>query len=306
MNTQQLQNFYLFLLINIANSLVCMQQSTDTYPILLPFHPDVRIRLVTQEQKPTQTYNELISTHKNITILKTEQPHERFDKCFTVAITEHLGITGQAPEKLKISHTDDLIECLNIINTYYQPTKKPELNSLVTYINRRREITHFAIITNIDRSQPQPFEQIKVKSKLGLFPHLIEGGLFDVPHFYGKHVRFYNLKPLYLNNKELFLTTLQNAIKNNLKIQDTLLYFKEIFIDLAKGKNVFLAKDDDIFNKKYTLLQKTTLLLKTSMGLDINTHTKTNKNTVLMLATKRNDETLFSNGRRSPEKKCTS
>lgn len=279
---------FLFSFITTTCSLVCMELSTNTYPITL-CPPNYQIKLITQKQRPPQTYDELITTHENITILKTEQAHERFDKCFTVALTEHLGITGQAPEKLKISHTDDLIEYLDIINNYYEPIKRPEVNSLVTYINRKQKITHFAVVTSIDTSNHVRHEQVRAKSKWGMFPELIEHGLFDVPLSYGRHVRFYNIKPDYQNNKELLLTTVQTAISSCKEIQEELQSNKNILIALAQGENVFLADDDEIFNNSYTLLQKTTFLLKTCMGLDINSHTQTNQHTVLMLATKRND-----------------
>lgn len=265
-----------------------MKPSTNSYPISL-CPPNYEIKLVTQKEEPIQSYYELIETHKNITILKTEQPNERFDKCFTVALTEPLGITGQAPEKLKISHTDDLFDYLDIINNYYEPIKKPEINCLVTYLNRKKSITHLALVTSIDTSKSVFHEQIKAKSKWGLFPHVIEHGLFDVPVSYGKNVRFYNLKPEYLENKKLFLVTLQNNIKNNPNIQEELENAKHALLKLAKGKSVFISEDDEIFNNFYTRLQKTTFLLKTCMGLDINSHTETNQHSALILATKRND-----------------
>src|SRR5439155_555170 len=77
-------------------------------------------------------------------ILRTEQFAERFDVCFTFAITEQLGITGQAPKFLPVSSGISLITECDIVNKYYEQVLFPQVDDLVVYTDDSLLMKHFS------------------------------------------------------------------------------------------------------------------------------------------------------------------
>jgi ankyrin repeat protein len=265
-------------------------------------HPHLTIDLLADRslQKPTdydsypahlkQWSTTPITPYRNMTILRTEKKGERFDVCFTFAITEHLGITGQAPEKLKISAATDLLTECNILNRYYQPTENASPNCLVVYTDQKGTIKHFGILTKPSASND--ITQHMVKSKWGTKNAIIEHELFNVPAAYGNHAFLYEFKDEFKHNTASVLELLQQSIKESKKIQQTLIANQILLLQLANGKNTVSPNNSD-FNKQYSIEDKAWFLLKTCMGLSINTRNNSMHQTVLTLATKRNDTKLM-------------
>lgn len=230
----------------------------------------------------------LLDEGNNIKIIKTEKIGDRFDTCFTCAITEHLNITGEAPEKLKINCATDLITECKILEKYYKPIEQPIYDCLVVYTEDNKLITHFGIITKVT---PDNFFNCKTKQKWGTIKNIIKTDLFNIPDSYGDNAYFYKLKNKYQKDKLLFLELLQSDISHSQTIKKSLLYAERLLLKLAAGNNIS-HKDDSQFNSCKEIFYKTLYLLKTCMGLNINAQTYLDKKTPLMLAVERNDTDL--------------
>src|SRR5207302_882293 len=101
---------------------------------------------------------------------------------------------------------------------------------------------------------------------------------------------FYTLQEKYRNDKKLMLGDLQNDIKSSQHIKETVLYARSLLLQLANGKNV-THKDQFAFNIQPSIPKKIWYLIKTCMGLNIDT-VNTNKKTPLMLAAQRGDDAV--------------
>src|SRR5581483_2684020 len=87
--------------------------------------------------------------YPNTKKLRKEKFHERFGGGFTTALTEELGITGQAPEKLPVSSFRDLLGECHFIEKYYAPIEKPHEGCLVVYTDKQDTVLQCAIITHV-------------------------------------------------------------------------------------------------------------------------------------------------------------
>lgn len=214
-------------------------------------------------------------------IIHIEKPYERFGSCFTYAITHHLGIIGQAPQLLKINAGSDLIRYLNIVDNYYQKVDKPCEDSLIVYQkNSHEKITHFGIA----QQTCTPLSECIIKSKWGFAKYILEHKLFEAPKSYGTKVSFFILKPEYQNNRSLFLKNLQAQISKSLSIQRAITENEIILLQIANQENIA-----DMILLIYTAHR----LLKECIGLSINTFNLQTKETILLLATKRNNINLI-------------
>src|SRR5690606_14673930 len=124
-------------------------------------------------------------------------------------------------------------------------------------------------------------------SKWGLDESIVAHKLFEIPTTYGTQVSFFTLKPEYQNNRSLFLTNLQTQISQSAHIKKAITITQVMFLNIANGKNI-THETNQHFNSQENICFKAFYLLKACMGLSINTFRATTKETVLMLATKRN------------------
>ena len=221
--------------------------------------------------------------YSTIKCLRKELDHERFDTCYTVAATEILGITGQAPEKLKIDDSSDIITQCNFLQ-YFIPTKNPTKDSLAVYVNEDNLIVHMAVVTECKKGQE---DQCLVKDKWGIKTEIIEHSLFNIPSTYGNKVFFYDLNVC----KTLVLEQMQRDIQKSAPIQKDLREARKQLIMLANGKEVPTSKRMQA-NHLETPYSKMWYLLKTHMGLSIDT-VNVNGKTPLMLTAQRDDFVLM-------------
>ena len=219
-------------------------------------------------------------------IVGVEKTGERFDACYTYAISHHLNIIGKAPELLKLSASVDLIRSIDSLGTYYQQTEQPHEDSLVVYKRLPgEEPTHFGIVKKVNTNS---LSECVILSKWGLAPEILEHKLFETPSTYGTIISFFILKPEFKNDETHFLKDLQQKISLSPYIKKSISILQKMLLHLANGKN-FNSPYCQIFNDQKTIHNKTLYLLKAAMGLSINTFRALTKETVLMLATKRND-----------------
>src|SRR5690606_3191957 len=155
-----------------------------------------------------------------------EKQEERFDACYTYAVTHHLGIIGKAPQLLKISASVDLVRGLNVLGNYYQKIDLPYKDSLIVYKNQQnQEPTHFGIVKTIGKT----LNECIIISKWGLDESIVAHKLFEIPTTYGTQVSFFTLKPEYQNNRSLFLTNLQTQISQSAHIKKAITITQVMF-----------------------------------------------------------------------------
>jgi ankyrin repeat protein len=238
-------------------------------------------------QKEISITDDNIKINNDMKIVRTEKYGERFDVCYTTALTNILGITGQAPEKLKISRGSDLIEHCNILEKYFEQKETPTTGCIVAYAFSNNHTNHFGVVTKISPDNI-PTECI-VESKFGLKAYIIEHKLFDIPTG-GNNAYFYALKDEYAKDKNLLLKRIQTDIAQSDAIKKTIHNDKIMLLKLANGTDVKHPATIG-FDNQDNLIDKAWYLLKASMGLPVNTFNMRNQ-TVLMLAAKRNDSKM--------------
>lgn len=272
---------------NLSIALFCMEdnllsklrlQSPEYPPLKRPINKNFSIEEYNE--------NDFLNQYDNKSIIRTEKTGDRFDTCFTCAITEHLNITGQAPEKLKISCATDLITECNVLEKYYDQIGQPIHDCLVVYTEDNKVITHFGVVTTV--TADNKFLNCKVKQKWGIIENIIETELFNIPMSYGNDAYFYKLKNCYRKDKTLFLQSLQTDIAQSKKIKRSLFYTEKLLLMIANGSDVIDTWNEEL-NDCETLIDKASYLLKTCMGLNINTQTRQTRQTPLMLAVKKNN-----------------
>jgi len=249
------------------------------------FLPIISSQLPTIYPIPRYTCDQALAKTNKV---QSEKTSERFGICFTYAITHHLDIIGQAPELLKVSSGVDFIRCLNVLDNYYTRTDIPSQESLVVYQkNPTSEATHFGIVQTVGTTLNECIIKSKWGSNNGIFEHKV----FDVPLLYGTHISFFVLRSEFQNNKPFFLSTLQTKITQSFFIKKEIKKHEKLLLMLAQGKNI-RHKTNSYFNSLRSIPLKARYLLKTCMGLSINTSDAITKETVLMLTIKRNDIVL--------------
>lgn len=220
-----------------------------------------------------------------------EKISDRFGDSFVLAATEILGITGEASEKLKVTCYADIFDTCKF-SQYFEETNNPQVGSLALYLNKNKnKLKHAAVVTQITPNHP---ELCMVKGKWGNHPAIIEHKLLDTPNELHGDIYFYHPKNEFKNKKDL-LALMQEDLKKSQLTKDMLNKAQNVLIDLASGKN---ASSNSIPSAICLLEQNKSIydnalnLLKNVVGLDINTRTKVNNQTVSMLAAKRDDAEL--------------
>lgn len=220
---------------------------------------------------------------ENTTVFRNEEISDRFGDFAIVAATEILGITGQASEKLKVTCYADIFNGCKFMQ-YFEPTNDPKVDSLALYLDQSGNLRHAAVVTQATPDHP---ELCMVKSKWGDFPNIIKHQLLETPNEYNGNIYFYNLKKKF-QNKEDLLKLMQDDIKKSSNIEKLLIDAQTTLIALANGTDVSFPMLPSFDTRKNTA-SKAFYLLQMVVGLDINTHTKEDLQTVTMLAVKRND-----------------
>ena len=225
----------------------------------------------------------------NTTILRKEKFHERFGGGFTAALTEELGITGQAPEKLPVSSFRDLLGECHFIEKYYTPIAKPHEGCLVVYTDKKDTVLQCAIITHVPQHsslEHNDILQCRAKSKSGLEEYIVEHDLFCIPTVYGNYAYFFELKPEFKADKNKMLSSLQADIAQSSLIKQQLLIIHNALFTLAKGQDI--KTGSTYFDSQPTAIKKINYLFKTAMGLNINSVDETGK-TPFIYAVQRGD-----------------
>jgi len=274
----------------ISHDILCMNQAnTETNyhrTLQIPPHPYSPLIIKHSEKEYPEQYSSQQHMIDDFTISYAEQPNDRLGACRTFAATELLGITRQASTLLKISYDSDIIKICNFMQ-YFYPVEKPALNSLAIYTDETNYIHHMAIVT---RESPDNSTLCTVKGKLGCYPNIVEHNINNIIKKYGNRVFFYDLKKEFYDKKYL-LQLIQANIQTSRIIRLNLIEIQKLLIKLANGHNI-TASELHAFDKLSTIEKKVMYLLKNCMGLNVNTRTSKNKQTVTMLATKRNAQEL--------------
>lgn len=234
--------------------------------------------------RPNSTSAHHVIPYSSYKTLRSEKPYDRLDRCYTVALTETLGITGLAHQYLPITEASDLITQCNVVEKYYYPIKKPKKGCLVVFANSKRIITHFALVTHAEKHNHS--QTCRVKSKLGYLPNIHEHLLFDVPLCYRNKVSFYQLQKKFKHNKNLLLQSIQHDIAQSKSIRHITTKMEKVVLLLAQGIDVHI-KNDKQANKQPSLAAKILFLFKYYICLDVNTR-NARKNSPLILASMHN------------------
>lgn len=225
--------------------------------------------------KKHKSWKNIESFKPGFTIVKKETDIDRFGTCITYAATEILGITGQTTNKLRIGYPENIITECNFLQ-YFDQIPAPEQGSLVIYTDCTNIIKHLAIVTKTPDDTT-----CYVKGKWGSCRDIVEHELFHTPAAYGHKTFFYTLKPAYSDK-----TKLLSLIQADLNKSD----YNKFAIDKAQYLIVNLIQKKDVsdlsihnFDVQPTMHNKALTLLKTFIGLSVNTR-DLNKKTLVMLA----------------------
>jgi hypothetical protein len=220
-----------------------------------------------------------------LTLIKKEQESDRFGNCFIFAATEILGITGQAANKLPISHPEFIITVCNFLQ-YFDQIPMPKPGCLAVYSDYTSDIKHFAVVTQVPNKNT-----CYVKGKWGSCPNIDEHELFCTPKIYGDLVSFHELLPQYRNNTETILSFIQKDLNESLENKKQMIKLEQLMIQFAHNNNI-ASKLTDNNTPEVSIYIRSLYLFKNYLGLDVNTCDDNGK-TLLTLAKENNNIPLL-------------
>jgi|GEM_PF-4538466 len=279
---QRVLLIFSFLILSITTNIDCMRSNN---PLLKPDMPGVKrssdaVIIEIINEGLGEKYDDFLK-RPDVKILQKEKYADRFGLCMVAAITDHLGIFGKAPQFLPLAYGDDLITECKVLDKYYKQVGKPETDNLVVFTDDNHRIHHLAIITSVNK------DEMRAKSKRGTKHELIESRLFDGTTIFETNAFFYRLEEPFKSDRQLMLKNINDDLRASQRVKEDILYARTLYLQLANGKDV-KHKIDDTFNMQSTPKAKIWHLLKTCMGLKIDTVNQTGK-TPLMLAASRGD-----------------